>query len=142
MRPRLQIPLFIAGGIVLFLFTSVFFFSDHISEARERHAWHVPAPLNASLGFGKILMISLPSRTDRRDAMSLAFRVSGIESAEYIPSVRGEEIAAQALPREAENLDLGALGCWRGHANAWKRVIDEGWETALIIEGTNNFDQE
>lgn len=53
----------------------------------------IPAPLNASLGFGKLYYISLPSytprnlvlicrRTDRQDHMSLAFYVSELTPAE------------------------------------------------------------
>lgn len=59
-------------------------------ETEERR---IPGPLNASLGFGKLYYISLPSyapqylvlicrRTDRQDYMSLAFYVSELTPAE------------------------------------------------------------
>lgn len=60
------------------------------TETEEKR---IPAPLNASLGFGKLYYISLPSyasrylvlicrRTDRQDHMSLAFYVSELTPAE------------------------------------------------------------
>lgn len=69
------------------------------SVASEEHRLlHVPAPLNASLGFGKIFYISLPTylhhprvlicrRTDRQDHMSLAFSLTGLTPAEVTQSL-------------------------------------------------------
>jgi len=77
-------------------------------------------------------------RTDRRDAMTLAFQVSGISGAEHIAAVKGEQVDAVAMPQKSANLEPGEIGCWRSHVNAWKRIVDARWETALIIEGTSS----
>jgi len=31
-------------------------------------------------------------------------------------------------------------GCWRSHADVWKRVVDEKLETALILEDDVDWD--
>lgn len=70
-----------------------------------------------------------------------------------VPGVRAQEIADKARPVGSENLSPGALGTWRAHTNVWKvhtylclhhtnekKVVDEGWETALILEGEQFID--
>lgn len=50
-------------------------------------------------------------------------------------------IVPQALPPGSwSGYKPGELGCWRAHANALRRVVDEGLETALIMEGDNDWD--
>jgi hypothetical protein len=75
----------------------MWFYNLHIFGVRngslEVDGWSSSAPLNESLGFGKIYYISLPSygcrnlvlifrRADRQDHMSLAFYASGLRAAE------------------------------------------------------------
>jgi hypothetical protein len=60
MRQRFYQPLFLAS-IALCLCLTVYFFVFHLDVAREHHPWHVPTALNGSLGFGKVLYVSLPS---------------------------------------------------------------------------------
>jgi GR25 family glycosyltransferase involved in LPS biosynthesis len=57
-----------------------------------------------------------------------------------IPGVRGEDVLPKAKPNKAESLLPGVIGCWRAHADAWARVIDEGLETALILEDDADWD--
>ena len=66
--------------------------------------------------FQKIFVIGLPSRTDRRDAMSLAAAYSGVDI-EYIDGVTN--VANKTLPPGGvENgINAGSLGCWRAHMN-------------------------
>jgi len=67
--------------------------------------------------------------------MTLAFQVSGITGAEHIAGVKGEEVDAVAMPQRSTQLKPGEIGCWRSHVNAWKRIVEARWETALVIEG-------
>ncbi len=32
------------------------------------------------------------------------------------------------------------LGCWRAHANVWRRILDEDIETAMVIEDDVDWD--
>lgn len=61
-------------------------------------------------------MINLPSRTDRRDAASLAAALTDLD----IEYVNGDiEVDEKALPPGAEevNMSKGAIGAWRAHMN-------------------------
>jgi len=75
---------------------------------------------NSTLGFQKIFVISLPSRTDHRDAMSLAAALTGLDF-EFVDGVT--DVSRRALPPGGENLGLsdGALGNWRAHMNVAQR---------------------
>lgn len=41
-------------------------------------------------------------------------------NSQYIHGVKGDEVEEAARPISSTNLSLGVIGCWRGHANAWK----------------------
>lgn len=53
--------------------------------------------LNATVGFEKVYTISLPERSDRRDAFTLQARLSNI-SFEFRDGVIGSDISPKALP--------------------------------------------
>lgn len=66
MRHRVPLIFSIAITVVCLSVAGYFWFDNGAVPsvayvAEERHSWHVPAPLNASLGFGKIYYVSLPS---------------------------------------------------------------------------------
>ena len=64
-------------------------------------------------------MLSLPERSDKRDALSLAASVSGIKL-NYLDGIRGENVPDKALPVNQENRKLteAQIGSWRSHMNA------------------------
>ncbi|KAK9372291.1 uncharacterized protein V1513DRAFT_385109 [Lipomyces chichibuensis] len=96
---------------------------------------------NESLGFGDVLYISMPYRTDRQDAMNLVASMSGIKL-RLIGGVDGDNINVKALPDNANsNLRASELGCWRAHADAWRFVIENDLETALILEDDIDWDK-
>jgi hypothetical protein len=47
----------------------------------------------------------------------------------------------KALPNE-HNPDLndGEYACWRSHADAWRKIVEEGWNTAMIMEDDADWD--
>lgn len=63
----------------------------------------------------------MPSRTDRRDAVSLAAAVSDFQI-DFIDGVGGDSIPEKALPPggsgESVKLAKGIRGSWRSHMNA------------------------
>ena len=52
---------------------------------------------NATLGFQKIYMINMPSRTDKRDALVLGAFYSGLDL-EFVDAVIGADIRSKAYP--------------------------------------------
>ncbi|KAK9358179.1 hypothetical protein V1504DRAFT_428344 [Lipomyces starkeyi] len=94
---------------------------------------------NETLGFSKVLYISMPYRTDRQDAMNLLASMSDIKI-KLIEGVDGDSINAKAVPDKAD-LRASVLGCWRAHADAWRDVIDNNFETALILEDDIDWDE-
>lgn len=91
---------------------------------------------NSTLGFGAIILISLPSRTDRRDAMSLIAASQDIKITTVINGVKASDIADKAKPigKGKEYLSGGEMGAWRSHIDAFKWIVDQRIETALILE--------
>ncbi|KAK9385117.1 hypothetical protein V1515DRAFT_297219 [Lipomyces mesembrius] len=107
--------------------------SPKLKSALASTAW------NETLGFSKVLYISMPYRTDRQDAMNLLASMSGIKI-KLIDGVDGDSIDAKAVPDNAD-LRSSVLGCWRAHADAWSYVIDNDFETALILEDDIDWDE-
>ena len=46
----------------------------------------------------------------------------------------------KAKPSDGGFLRDEQWGCWRGHADVWKRVVHEKLETALILEDDVDWD--
>ncbi|KAK4541577.1 hypothetical protein LTR36_007874 [Oleoguttula mirabilis] len=89
--------------------------------------------------FQKIFVISLPLRTDHRDAVSLAAALTGLQF-EFVDGVT--EVSQRALPPGGEQLGLnsGALGNWRAHMNVAQMVVKEGISSALVLEDDVDWD--
>lgn len=77
---------------------------------------------NATLGFGKVFVVGMPERTDKRDAMALASSLTGFD-VEWVDGVRGEDVSNKAVPFRVDRKKLteANLGQWRGHMNAVRR---------------------
>ncbi|KAK9321114.1 hypothetical protein V1517DRAFT_183005 [Lipomyces orientalis] len=89
---------------------------------------------NSSLGFGEIVYISMPERTDRQDAMNLLADSFGLQL-KLVPGVRGTDMSPKAIPDEVpEKMRPSELGCWRAHADAWRYLLESDLETLLIFE--------
>ncbi|KAI1098638.1 glycosyltransferase family 25 protein [Jackrogersella minutella] len=92
--------------------------------------------LNRTLGFQKIYVINLPSRSDRRDAMALAGAFSNLTFT-WIDGVPGDQVADSIAPGSGSP---GAKGSWRSHMNALQAVVRDNLESALIIEDDIDWD--
>lgn len=68
----------------------------------------------------------MPSRTDRRDAISLAAAVTDL-NVEFIEGVGGDSIPEAAFPpggsTESIKLSKGIKGSWRSHMNALHEFV-------------------
>lgn len=118
--------------------------SNSTLGVRERQlfhpSWHVfkilitvdHHPINQ---FAKIFVISLPSRGDRRDAMTLAAAVSGLDI-EFIDGIVGSDVDPKTLSLvgEAKGLRPPELGIWRAHLNVYREIVQRNITSALIME--------
>src|SRR5271156_2754694 len=94
---------------------------------------------NSTLGTSAILILNADSRPDRRDLLTLMSAVSNLKF--QYQSVWTKKPIEKALPAEHNpNLNEMEYACWRSHADAWRRVVEEGWETALILEDDVDWD--
>jgi hypothetical protein len=89
---------------------------------RGRSSADINRVTNATLGFGKIMVVGLPERTDKRDAMALMSALTGFEI-QWVDGVRGESVAEKARPfgYKGSRLTEAYMGSWRGHMNAIRR---------------------
>lgn len=83
-----------------------------------------PGPFVNHLQFGKIFVLNLPFRTDRKDAMTLAGATSNIKL-DFVDGVTGDSIRQSAYPPPSENIALpaGIRGSWRTHMNALQKSV-------------------
>ncbi|KAG9246189.1 hypothetical protein BJ878DRAFT_498189 [Calycina marina] len=96
---------------------------------------------NSTLGFQKVLAIGLPSRSDKRDALALISSLTGF-GISWIDGVIGDDIPDKAVPFGIDRKVLweSNLGSWRGHMNAIRTVVEEGYASALIMEDDMDWD--
>ncbi|KAI5863208.1 glycosyltransferase family 25 protein [Durotheca rogersii] len=96
---------------------------------------------NSTLGFEKILVVNLPSRTDRRDGIVLGAALSDLEI-EFVDGVDGKLVPDKALPTSPDHdrLPDAVIGSWRGHMNAIQEVVRRNLSSALILEDDADWD--
>ncbi|OAL52257.1 hypothetical protein IQ07DRAFT_641979 [Pyrenochaeta sp. DS3sAY3a] len=89
---------------------------------------------NSTLGFQRILVISAPWRTDRKDSLTLAASHTGL-GLEWIPGVNASDINEKAFPPgNWRAIPRGNVGSWRAHMDALRIVVERNLSTALIME--------
>ncbi|KAI3336318.1 glycosyltransferase family 25 protein [Xylariaceae sp. AK1471] len=110
-------------------------------KARPLSHVRVDAVANDTLGFSRVFVVGLPERTDKRDALALTSALTGFHI-EFIGGVKGESVPDNALPLGVDRQVLmeGNLGSWRGHMNAIRRIVEEGLESAIIMEDDMDWD--
>lgn len=85
--------------------------------------------------FGRIIVINLPDRADRRREIDAELRRVGL-SLDH-PAV---ELFSAQRPTEAAGFpSIGAHGAYQSHLGVMQRLIDQGWDRALILEDDMAF---
>ncbi|KAF1968730.1 hypothetical protein BU23DRAFT_479468 [Bimuria novae-zelandiae CBS 107.79] len=99
-------------------------------------------PANATLDFQEIIYISMPYRTDRQDAMALIAAQTGIKLNKMIAGVPSADVHEKARPinKSKEDPSKPWVGVWRAHADAWRYIIDNNIQSALILEDDVDWD--
>ena len=88
-----------------------------------------------------LLIINLPSSTDRHDAMAAQLVRLGLE-AEFIEAVDGRAMdprqrasyCAESYAAFHSPLTAGEIGCYLSHLKALQRIADQGWPRAVVLE--------
>ncbi|KAF2120705.1 hypothetical protein BDV96DRAFT_683139 [Lophiotrema nucula] len=140
-RPRLLTTLLLFALLYLYLNyggTAVIIPEDPYEYLKDESLTDI---LNSTLGFQKILVLNLPFRTDRRDAITLSAATSNVQL-EFVDGVTGDSIKQSAYPPPEENIKLqaGIRGSWRTHMNALQRIVEQNLTTALIFEDDVDWD--
>ncbi|KAL2276192.1 hypothetical protein FJTKL_01254 [Diaporthe vaccinii] len=150
-RNALRVPSSFSAPFSAFSGSSAADSSSSKSNAAEKpygrnyHGHSTPDDINrvtnGTLGFGKVFVVGLPERTDKRDATSLSAALTGFDI-EWVDGVRGESIPDKAVPFGIDRKKLMEtnLGSWRGHMNAIRRVVDQNLDAALIMEDDMDWD--
>lgn len=98
---------------------------------------------NATMDLGKIYVLNLETREDRHDEMAFIAAASGLKL-EFVAGVNSKALEKQSLPDVYGTpqviLEPAHLACYRGHANIWRKMVEEGVETALIMEDDIDWD--
>ena len=97
---------------------------------------------NSTMGVEKIIVVNMLSRGDRRDRMSLLAAHTGIDI-EYSDGVKGDEVDSKAVPPHwdtGKNMSPGNLGSYRSHIVALRRIVEQGYRTAMIMEDDLDWD--
>lgn len=120
-------------------------FSSELPYGRDYKGHSQPEDVNrvtnGTLGFGKVFVVGLPERTDKRDAIALSSSLTGFDI-EWIDGVRGESIPDKAVPFGIDRKVLMEtnLGSWRGHMNAVRKIVVDNLDSALIMEDDMDWD--
>lgn len=100
------------------------------------HEQHIrTVPLNRTLGFEKIYVLSLPHRDDRHDEFSLLSSAYGFD-VERVDGVRPDEMWAEGQPVFDEDVTRTEQACWRAHVRIWRKMVEEGVESAMMCVRT------
>ncbi|KAH7028946.1 uncharacterized protein B0I36DRAFT_127084 [Microdochium trichocladiopsis] len=96
---------------------------------------------NATWGFEDILVVSLPTRTDRRDGMQLQAALSEVRI-KFVDAIIGKTIPDNAIPKTTQHDRMGdaSIGSWRAHMNAIHEVVARNLSSALILEDDVDWD--
>jgi len=97
--------------------------------------------LTEFLQFQEVLVLNLPERTDRRDAMTLAAALTGIDVT-WVDGVAGKDVPDKVMPGDSfdKGITLGNKGSWRAHMNALRLVVEKNMTSALILEDDADWD--
>lgn len=85
--------------------------------------------------FGRVLIINLPHRADRRAGIDAELRRHGLSldhpAVHLFPAIRPDNAAG--FP------SIGAHGAYLSHLGVMERLLAEGWERALVLEDDAAF---
>ncbi|VVT58202.1 uncharacterized protein SAPINGB_P006088 [Magnusiomyces paraingens] len=96
---------------------------------------------NSTLGFQKILYLNVPDRYNLDDTIAMQSVLSGIKPERFL-GVNLKTLDQKGLPPSSRKVKMhpSAQSCYRSHANMWRKMIDENWQSMLILEADAVWD--
>jgi hypothetical protein len=94
---------------------------------------------NSTLNFQQIFAINLPARLDRKDLLTVMAKYTNL-SITIVPGIRSLAENAIPPPRNPGSPRMEEYAVWRAHANVWRKIMEDGLTTALILEDDNDWD--
>jgi len=115
----------------------------HLSYTRKSAGHHHVITeshvVNSTLNTAAVLTLNAASRPDRRDIMALMASITNLKLT-FVDAWTKKPVE-KAMPNEHNpNLKDVEYACWRSHADAWRKVVEEGWTTAMILEDDVDWD--
>lgn len=158
---RLQTWTFVTVIIVAFVWLVLHFSTSKTSAAIHQDAanWTTILPnrvslphdfdgsytsntVNSTLGFGKVFVIHLPYRSDKKDQLLMMSRIQGINMS-FIKARTPPELKQSGLPwqsKEFQEQRQTEVALWRGHMDAIQAILENDLGSALILEDDSDWD--
>jgi hypothetical protein len=86
--------------------------------------------------FQEVKVISLPERSDRRDAFAVAASVTGFD-VDFVDGVDGEKVPFRPYTMDKK---AGIVGSWRAHMNVLRDMVQRGVSSMLVFEDDTDWD--
>lgn len=98
-------------------------------------------PVNSTLGFGKILVVHLPYRMDKKDQLLIMSRSQDIDLT-FSDGRTPDDVKDSGLPWQNQEManDRSVVSLFRGHMDAIQHILDENLSSALILEDDSDWD--
>ncbi|RUS32355.1 hypothetical protein BC938DRAFT_475633 [Jimgerdemannia flammicorona] len=103
------------------------------SPAVQKHASNTPPnPLDRTLGFGRIYVINIASRTDRRQVMTAIAKYLNLDFS-FISATLTNDPVVRTLHNRT-GLKRVVLACYRSHMSVYEDVVAKNLTSALVLE--------
>lgn len=115
---------------------------DRVSLPHEFSGSYTSNTVNSTLGFGKVFVIHLPYRSDKKDQLLMMSRLQGIDMT-FVKGRTPPELKQSGLPwqqKEFIESRKTEVALWRGHMDAIQAILENNLSSALILEDDGDWD--
>lgn len=97
--------------------------------------------VNSTFGFGKIFVLHLPHRSDKKDQLLMMSRLQNIDLT-FLSSPSPSQLKNSGMPWKSKTMrnEHGRTALWRGHMDALQNILDYNLQSALILEDDSDWD--
>lgn len=98
------------------------------------------SPANRTLGFETIQFINLAHRFDYADVMALNGALTELD----IQTSRGvtpDDIKGKGISPQSNSYGEPQRACYRSHSNVWQKMVENNWQTMLVLESDATWDK-
>lgn len=98
------------------------------------------SPANRTLGFETIQFINLAHRFDYADVMALNGAITGVDI-QTSPGVTPDDIKEKGISPQSNQYGEPQKACYRSHSNVWRKMVENNWQTMLVLESDATWDK-